>query len=173
MDESENEGGDEEPRRPDGREEEEEEAGTQWKKEMEAIQRAMDEENKRVTSAQSRRMSKEDAREHSRGKSSFIPKTSRAPLVQQLLCCCQQHLKRLQPLPAGGSLTSRLLNSVKSARKSMKNRSRLASLMLCSRLRPLRPLMSSCTLQETQYGAASPHRSGFLRPLLRFGSAPC
>lgn len=85
MDESEKEGGaEEEPRRPDVREEEEEEeGGTQWKKEMEAIQRAMDEENKRVTSAQSRRMSKEDVREHSRGKSSFIPKTSRAPLSQQ------------------------------------------------------------------------------------------
>lgn len=73
MDESENEGGDEEePRRPDVREEEEKEAGTQWKKEMEAIQRAMDEENKRVTSAQSRRMSKEDVREHSRGKSYLL-----------------------------------------------------------------------------------------------------
>lgn len=70
MDESENEGGDEEePRRPAVREEEEEEeAGTQWKKEMEAIQRAMDEENRRVTSAQSRQTSKEDVREHSRGK---------------------------------------------------------------------------------------------------------
>lgn len=66
MDESENEGGgEEEPRRPD---EEEEEAGAPWKKEMEAIQRAMDEENKRVTSAQSRRRSKEDVREHPRGK---------------------------------------------------------------------------------------------------------
>ncbi|TWW70870.1 WD repeat-containing protein 60, partial [Takifugu flavidus] len=67
MDESEHEGGgEEEPRRPDVREEEEKEAGAQWKKEMEAIQRAMDEENKRVTSAQSRRMSEEDVREHSR-----------------------------------------------------------------------------------------------------------
>lgn len=73
MDESENEGGgEEEPRRPDVREEEEKEAGTQWKKEMEAIQRAMDEENKRVTSAQSRGRSKEDGREHSRGKTPLL-----------------------------------------------------------------------------------------------------
>lgn len=74
MNESENEGGDEEePQRPDVREEEEKEAGTQWKKEMEAIQRAMDEENKRVESAQVRQTSKdvEDERKYSRGKSIF------------------------------------------------------------------------------------------------------
>lgn len=70
MDESEKEGGDEEEPRPP--EEEEKEARTQWKKEMEAIQRAMDEENKRVTSAQSGRMSKEDVREPSRGKSYLL-----------------------------------------------------------------------------------------------------
>lgn len=73
MDESENEGGDEEePRRTDVREEEGKEAGAQWKKEMEAIQRAMEEENQRVTSAQSRGRSKEDVREHSRGKSVLL-----------------------------------------------------------------------------------------------------
>ncbi|XP_011606291.2 WD repeat-containing protein 60 [Takifugu rubripes] len=77
MDESEHEGGgEEEPRRPDVREEEEEEAGAQWKKEMEAIQRAMDEENKRVTSAQSRRMSEEDVREHSRASEKTPPPPS-------------------------------------------------------------------------------------------------
>lgn len=71
MDESENEGEDEKERQHlDVEEEEEEEAGAQWKKEIEAIQRAMDEENSRVESAQSRQISKdeEDERKHSRGK---------------------------------------------------------------------------------------------------------
>lgn len=70
MYESENEDEDEnEPQRLDV--EEDEEAGAQWKKEIEAIQRAIDEENSRVESAQSRQISKdqEDERKHSRGKS--------------------------------------------------------------------------------------------------------
>lgn len=52
-------------------EEERQEVGAQWKKEIEAIQRAMDEENSRVESAQSRQMSKGEADEcnHSPGKS--------------------------------------------------------------------------------------------------------
>lgn len=73
MGENENEGEDEKkPQRLDmGGEEVEEEAGTEWKKEIEAIQRAMDEENKRVESGQSRQMCKdeEDERKYSRGKS--------------------------------------------------------------------------------------------------------
>lgn len=75
MYESENEDEDEnEPQRLDVEEvekEEDEEAGAQWKKEIEAIQRAIDEENSRVESAQSRQISKdeEDERKHSRGKS--------------------------------------------------------------------------------------------------------
>lgn len=51
MDESEDEG------------EEKEEPESQWKKEIEAIQRAMDEENKRVGTAGSRRRSREEDEE--------------------------------------------------------------------------------------------------------------
>lgn len=126
MDESENEGGDEEePQRPDVGEEEEKGAGTQWKKEMEAIQRAMDEENKRAESAQVRQTGKdgEDERKYSRGKSIFYSTSAQNTWSTfestEHLCCCQQRLKRLRPRPvtAGGSLTSWLPNSVKSTRK--------------------------------------------------------
>lgn len=92
MDESENEGEDErEQQHLDvEEEEEEEEAGAQWKKEVEAIQRAMDEENSRVESAQSRQTSKddEDERKASRGKS-VSPSTSaqNIPRTFELLCC--------------------------------------------------------------------------------------
>lgn len=92
MGESEKEGEDEkEPQRLDV--EEEEEARAQWKKEIEAIQRAMDEENSRVESAQSRQMSKaeEDERKHSRGKSisySLSAQNIRRTFESaQLLCC--------------------------------------------------------------------------------------
>lgn len=69
MYESENE--DEDEKEPQRLDVEDEEAGAQWKKEIEAIQRAIDEENSRVESAQSRQISKdeEDERKHSRGKS--------------------------------------------------------------------------------------------------------
>ncbi|XP_074477820.1 cytoplasmic dynein 2 intermediate chain 1 isoform X2 [Sebastes fasciatus] len=55
MDESENEGEDEkEPQHPEAGKEEKEEVTSQRRKEIEAIQRAMDEENERVGTAQSR-----------------------------------------------------------------------------------------------------------------------
>lgn len=72
---------------------EEEEAGAHWKKEIEAIQRAMDEENSKVGSAQSKQMSKEEEDEpkHSRGKSiafsASVQNVRRWFESTQLLCC--------------------------------------------------------------------------------------
>lgn len=103
MGESEKEGEDEkEPQRLDVEEEEEEEARAQWKKEIEAIQRAMDEENSRVESAQSRQMSKaeEDERKHSRGKSisySLSAQNIRRTFESAQLLCCSVTSVRKEP----------------------------------------------------------------------------
>lgn len=74
MHESANEGEEKkEPQRLEVEEKKEnqDEGKAQWKKEIEAIQRAMDEENSKVESAQSPQMSKdeENERKPSRGKS--------------------------------------------------------------------------------------------------------